>query len=423
MFVDEVCLTLKAGKGGNGCISFRREKYVPRGGPYGGDGGKGGDIVFVASSGLTTLVNFRHKKIITAPNGENGMSKNMFGKNAEDVEIEVPLGTVVYDANTNAVIADIVKDKERVVICCGGKGGRGNTSFASARIPAPQYAEGGEKGEEKDVRIELKILADVGLVGFPGVGKSTLISVSSNSKPKIADYPFTTLIPNLGVVQLPDERSFVMADIPGLIKGASAGLGLGIRFLKHIERTRVILHLLDMSPLSGRDPVEDYNVINAELAAYDLTLAKKPQIVVANKMDIGGAKENLERFKKHYPDLTVVPISAYTKDNVMYLLYKTADLLAQIMPPEVEEASDKLVEYKFKKKDPLFLITKTGSVFNVTGAIIEKYLATTDFNKDISVKIFAKKLRDLGVEKELRRRGVKEGDTVLICGYEFELFD
>ena len=298
MFVDDVKLVVKAGNGGNGAVSFRHEKYIAKGGPYGGDGGKGGSIIFVGDEGLTTLLDFKYKRKITAKNGENGMTKNCFGKDATDVYIKVPVGSVVYDLTNNIVIADITKHNQQAIIAKGGRGGRGNSSFATARIPAPEFAENGEPGEEKEIRIELKVLADVGLVGFPSVGKSTLISICSACKPKIADYHFTTLVPNLGVVQVKDGRSFVMADLPGLIEGASNGAGLGFQFLKHIERTRVIVHVIDMSGLEGRDPIVDYQKINNELVTYNPKLMLRPQIVVANKMDLPSSKESFIKFKE-----------------------------------------------------------------------------------------------------------------------------
>ena len=321
MFVDDVSLVVKAGNGGNGAVSFRHEKYVAKGGPYGGDGGKGGSIIFVGDEGLTTLIDFKYKRRIVAKNGENGMTKNMFGHDAEDIFIKVPVGSVVFDKINNIVIADITKHNQQVVICKGGKGGRGNSSFATSKIPAPQFAENGEPGEEKEIRIELRVLADVGLVGFPSVGKSTLISVTSAAKPKIADYHFTTLVPNLGVVRVKDGRSFVMADLPGLIEGASNGAGLGFQFLKHIQRTRVIVHIVDMSCIEGRNPIDDYKKINKELENYDKKLMLRPQVVVANKMDLEGSKENLINFKQEFPNIKIIPISAYVRSNLDELLY------------------------------------------------------------------------------------------------------
>lgn len=425
MFVDDVSLYVKAGNGGNGAVSFRHEKYVAKGGPYGGDGGKGGSIIFVGDEGLTTLMDFKYKRKIAAKNGENGMTKNCFGSDAGDVYVKVPVGSVVYDTDNNIVIADITKHNQQAVICKGGKGGRGNSSFATSRIPAPQFAENGEPGEEKNIRIELRVLADVGLVGFPSVGKSTLISVTSAAKPKIADYHFTTLVPNLGVVSVKDGRSFVMADLPGLIEGASNGAGLGFQFLRHIQRTRVIVHVIDMGALEGRDPIDDYEKINKELENYDPKLLLRPQVVVANKMDLPNAKENLIKFKEKYPDLKVVPISAYTKDNLDEFLYTVADTLDTVdVKAFDEEIKEEVVEYKFVKKEEPFTITKTDEgLYNVTGPVIKKIFDGTDFNRDESVRMFAKRVRDLGVDKKLRELGVKDGDTVLIFNYEFEFYD
>lgn len=425
MFVDDVSLVVKAGNGGNGAVSFRHEKYVAKGGPYGGDGGKGGSIIFVGDSGLTTLIDFKFRRKINAKNGENGMTKNMFGKDAEDIYIKVPIGSVVYDKANDIVIADITKHNQEAVICKGGRGGRGNSSFATSRIPAPQFAENGEPGEEKEIRIELRVLADVGLVGFPSVGKSTLISVCSAAKPKIASYHFTTLVPNLGVVRVKDGRSFIMADLPGLIEGASNGAGLGIQFLRHIQRTRVIVHVVDMSGMEGRDPIDDYIKINKELENYDPKLLKRPQIVVANKMDIDGSKENLIKFKEKFNDLKIVPISAYTKDNLDELLYEIANSLDNIKVDEFEEVvQDEVVEYKFVKKEDPFTIEKTDEgLYNVIGPAVKKIFDSTDFNREESVKMFAKRIRDLGVDAKLKELGVQDGDTVLIFNYEFEFYN
>lgn len=425
MFIDDVSIVVKAGNGGNGIVAFRREKYVPKGGPAGGNGGRGGDIIFVGEEGLTTLLDLRYNRIIKAQNGQNGMAKDCFGKDGEDVYIKVPVGTVVYDKNKGITIADITRHKQQAIIAKGGKGGRGNSAFATPRIPAPEICEKGLPGEEKEIRVELKVLADVGLVGFPSVGKSTLISVVSAAKPKIADYHFTTLVPNLGVVKVKDGRSFVMADLPGLIEGASSGAGLGFQFLKHIERTRVIVHVIDMASFEGRDPYEDYVKINEELRLYNEKLLLRPQIVVANKMDLQGAEENLEEFKKKVPDVTVVPISAYTRNNLDELLYKVADVLDTVNINEFTETiTEEVAEYVFQKEDEPFKITlDDDGVYNVSGPMIKKFFDVTDFSRDENVKLFARRLRNLGVDNELRRLGVKHGDTVRILDYEFEFFD
>jgi len=425
VFIDDVSIVVKAGNGGNGIVAFRREKYVPKGGPAGGNGGRGGDIIFVGEEGLTTLLDLRYNRIIKAQNGQNGMAKDCFGKDGEDVYIKVPVGTVVYDKKKGITIADITRHKQQAIIAKGGKGGRGNSAFATPRIPAPEICEKGLPGEEKEIRVELKVLADVGLVGFPSVGKSTLISVVSAAKPKIADYHFTTLVPNLGVVKVKDGRSFVMADLPGLIEGASSGAGLGFQFLKHIERTRVIVHVIDMASFEGRDPYEDYVKINEELRLYNEKLLLRPQIVVANKMDLQGAEENLEEFKKKVPDVTIVPISAYTRNNLDELLYKVADVLDTVNINEFTETiTEEVVEYVFQKEEEPFKITlEDDGVYNVSGPMIKKFFDVTDFSRDENVKLFARRLRNLGVDNELRRLGVKHGDTVRILDYEFEFFD
>lgn len=425
MFIDDVTITVKAGNGGNGVVAFRREKFVPKGGPAGGNGGRGGDIIFVGDQGLTTLLDLKYNRIIKARNGENGMPKDCFGKDAEDVYIRVPIGTVVYDLNKQSIIADITKHNQQEIIAKGGKGGRGNSAFATPRVPAPEICERGLPGEEKEIRVELKVLADVGLVGFPSVGKSTLISVVSAAKPKIAAYHFTTLAPNLGVVKVKDGRSFVMADLPGLIEGASSGAGLGFQFLKHIERTRVIVHVIDMSSFEGRDPYDDYIKINNELETYNPKLMLRPQIIVANKMDLQGAEENLIEFKKKVPDVEVVAISAYTRDNLDELLYKVADKLETIDLHAFEETVvEEEVEYKFVPEAAPFTIVKDpDGIFNVTGPMIQRFFDSTDFANDANVKLFARRIRNLGVDDELRKLGVGHGDTVRILGYEFEFFD
>ncbi|MEM4658709.1 MAG: GTPase ObgE, partial [Candidatus Methanosuratincola sp.] len=328
-FIDEAKIYVKAGRGGNGCVSFRRERFVPRGGPDGGDGGKGGDIVIEARSNMTSLLDFRYKQHYRAKSGEHGRGKKQHGKGAPPLIIPVPVGTVIKDAATGKVIADLTRHGQRVTVARGGKGGKGNARFATPTNQAPRYAERGEDGEEKTLHLELKLLADVGIVGFPNAGKSTLISRISAATPKIADYPFTTLVPNLGVVRYGDGKTFVVADIPGLIKGAHEGAGLGIAFLKHIERTRVLIHLLDLSPYTGRDPIEDYKTMNEELAAYDADLPKKPQVVAANKIDLKEAQENLSRVKEyfHKKGIEVIPISSLTGEGLERLVQETAALL------------------------------------------------------------------------------------------------
>lgn len=316
MFIDEVLVELYAGDGGNGCMAFRREKYIPMGGPFGGNGGKGSDIIFKVDEGLNTLIDLRYKKQIKGEKGANGEGKAKQGKNAEDIIIRVPLGTVITDADTGFIIADLTKKEDEVIVAKGGRGGRGNIAFATRSNPAPAFAENGEPGEYKKVKIELKLLADVGLVGMPSVGKSTLISKISASKPKIAAYHFTTLSPNLGVVRVSENKSFVVADLPGLIEGASLGEGLGDKFLKHIERTRVIAHVIDMSGYEGRNPYDDYVTINRELENFGHDLMKKPQIIIANKMDLESSKEYLKEFQEKVKDVKIYPISAYHSEGL-----------------------------------------------------------------------------------------------------------
>lgn len=425
MFIDDVKLTIIAGDGGNGVVAFRREKYVPKGGPAGGDGGKGGDIIFIGDEGMTTLIDLKYRKRIHAQNGENGMPKNMYGKQGQDSIIRVPIGSVIHDLTTNTIIADITKHNQTAVIAKGGKGGRGNSAFATSRIPAPEIAERGEKGEQRDIRVELKVLADVGLIGFPSVGKSTLISVISAAKPKIAAYPFTTLSPQLGVVDVGDGRSFVVADLPGLIEGASSGAGLGFQFLRHIERTRLIVHILDLSGIDGRDPINDYHQINHELRTYDQKLMLRPQIVVANKMDIDGAKERLEILKQQLPNINIIPISAYTKENIQTLLYQMANILDTVKVDSfVEKVQDEVVEYTFTPEEEKFTIRlDDDGVYHVEGALVQKFFEATDFSRDENAKLFARRIRNLGVDDALRKKGVKHGDTVRILGYEFEFLD
>ncbi len=423
MFVDEVVIELNAGRGGNGCMAFRREKYVEMGGPFGGNGGHGGNIVFEADEGLNTLIDLRYKKIYKAKQGNHGEGKACNGKNAEDLIIKVPVGTVITDVDTNLIIGDLIKNGDRVIAAYGGRGGRGNIAFATKNNPAPAFCENGEPGEEKKVKVELKLLADVGLVGLPSVGKSTFISKISAAKPKIAAYHFTTLTPNLGVVKTKDNRSFVVADLPGLIKGASLGEGLGDKFLRHIERTRVIAHIVDMSGFEGRDPVEDYKIINKELGDFNKKILDKPQIVIANKMDIEGSEKNIERFKKEI-NQDVYPISAATGKGIDEVLIKLADMLDNIekQPLYEEEKFESHVLYKFKREQP-FKIYKDGDTFVVTGDEIEKILRMTWFANEEAFRRFSKKLRKLGIDDKLKEMGIKDGDTIRILDYEFEYKD
>ncbi|EOZ5094491.1 GTPase ObgE [Listeria innocua] len=429
MFVDQVKIYVKAGNGGDGMVAFRREKFVPNGGPAGGDGGKGADVVFVVDEGLRTLVDFRFKRIFKAEHGEHGMSKSMHGRGAEDLVVKVPQGTIVKDIDTGEIIADLVAHGQRTVIAKAGRGGRGNKRFATPANPAPELSENGEPGQERNVQLELKVLADVGLVGFPSVGKSTLLSVVSAARPKIAAYHFTTIVPNLGMVDAGDGRSFVMADLPGLIEGASQGVGLGHQFLRHIERTRVIVHVIDMSGSEGRVPYEDYMAINNELEQYNLRLMERPQIIVANKMDMPDAEENLKEFKtKIAEDIPVFPISAVTKTGLRELLLAIADKLETT--PEfplneiLEQEDEDTVLYKYVAEEPDFEITREpDGTFVLSGAKIERLFTMTNFERDASISRFARQLRAMGVDEALRKRGAKDGDIVRLLDYEFEFMD
>ncbi|MCR8850110.1 GTPase ObgE [Rossellomorea sp. SC111] len=428
MFIDQVKVYTKGGDGGNGMVAFRREKYVPKGGPAGGDGGHGADVIFEVDEGLRTLMDFRYQRHFKAPRGEHGMSKNQHGRNAEDMVVKVPPGTVVKDDDTGETIADLVQHGQRAVITKGGRGGRGNSRFATPANPAPELSEKGEPGQERYIVMELKLLADVGLVGFPSVGKSTLLSVVSAAKPKIASYHFTTIVPNLGMVETGDGRSFVMADLPGLIEGAHEGVGLGHQFLRHIERTRVIVHVIDMSGMEGRDPYEDYLTINEELKQYNLRLTERPQIIVANKMDMPDSAENLEIFKeKMQEDYPVFPISAVTRQGLSELLYAVADKVettAEFPIHEEEETGIHRVLYKHEEEEREFEITRDpDGTFVVGGAKIERLFKMTDFSREDSARRFARQLRSYGVDDALRERGAKNGDTIRLIKYEFEFVD
>ncbi|MBE6159893.1 MAG: GTPase ObgE [Lactobacillales bacterium] len=421
MFIDEVIVELYAGNGGDGCMAFKREKYVPMGGPFGGNGGKGSDIIFEVDEGLNTLIDLRYKKIIKGSKGTNGQGSAKHGANAKDIVIKVPMGTVITDTETNLIIADLTKKGDQVVVAYGGRGGRGNMAFATRANPAPAYAENGEPGEIKKVKVELKLLADVGLVGMPSVGKSTLISKISASKPKIAAYHFTTLTPNLGVVQAPTNKSFVVADLPGLIEGASLGEGLGDRFLKHIERTRVIAHVIDMSGFEGRDPYEDYLTINKELENFDKKVIEKPQIVVASKMDIEGSEENLKKFKEKVKDVKVFPICAITGTGLKEVLIELSNMLDKIekKPLYEEEKFESHILYKFKKEQP-FTIENENGVWVIKGDQVEKLYRMTRFTTDEAALRFSNKLRRMGIDDKLKELGANDGDTVRILDIEFE---
>ncbi|WP_438311158.1 GTPase ObgE [Sporosarcina sp. FA9] len=429
MFVDHVKVFVKGGDGGNGIVAFRREKYIAYGGPSGGDGGKGANVVFIVDEGLRTLMDFRYQRHFKAPRGEHGGSKNMHGRSADDMVVKVPPGTVVTSAEDGRVIADLVEHGQTAVIAKGGRGGRGNSRFVSPQNPAPELSEMGEPGSELEIVLELKVLADAGLVGFPSVGKSTLLSVVSAAKPKIADYHFTTLVPNLGMVEIEDGRGFALADLPGLIEGAHAGIGLGHQFLRHIERTRVILHVIDMSGLEGRDPYEDYVTINEELEQYNMRLLERPQIIVANKMDMPDSEDNLELFKEQLGDseALIFPISALTRKGLDALLFSVADLL-EVTPEfplyEIKDDEEVSVLYKYEGDDADFKITREDDgAFVLSGYTLERLFKMTDFNFDASIRKFARQMRGMGIDDALRERGAKDGDTVRILEFEFEFLE
>lgn len=430
MFVDQARIFIKAGKGGDGMVAFRREKFVPNGGPAGGDGGHGGSIILKAVSGMRTLTDYRYHRHFKAASGGKGMIKGMYGRKAENLVLKVPLGTTVSDAQTHEILGDLTTENQELVVAEGGRGGRGNIHFASPKNPAPEIAENGEPGVERTLQLELKVLADVGLIGFPSVGKSTLLATVTSAKPKIAAYQFTTLTPNLGMVQLADGRDFAMADLPGLIEGASQGIGLGISFLRHIERTRVLLHVIDMSETDGRDAFSDYQKINHELAAYDQALLKRPQIVVASKMDLPDATKNLEIFKSKLQNEQkqpeIVAISAVTHQGLERLLNLTADLVERTaaFPTLAEQAKANDLQVNFKAAQPAFIIKRDASAtWILTGAKLEKLFEMTNFEHDESVMRFARQLRGMGVDEALRQRGAKNGDLVKIKDFTFEFVD
>ena len=421
MFADEVVIDVTAGKGGDGCTSFRREWCVELGGPNGGNGGRGASIIFATEPGLKTLIDLKMMKHIKGEKGTNGKGSNRNGSNADDVIVKVPLGTTIINAETNEVMADLTKIGESIVVARGGRGGRGNRAFATHDNPAPKMSELGEPGEHLMVKCELKVLADVGLVGMPSVGKSTLINMISNCNARVGAYHFTTLNPNLGVVKLKGDRSFVMADLPGLIEGASEGVGLGIKFLKHAMRTKVIAHVLDMGAVEGRNPSDDFKAIRKELENYDEKLIQKPHIVIANKMDIDGADENLEKFKNEFPDEKIFPISAVLEqglDELLEELCKMVEELDEVILYENEGAKESHILYKFTDSSP-FTITKENGIWVLRGKEIENLFYMTRFNEDESVERFGRKLRGMGVEEELEKLGAVHGDEVKILDYIF----
>jgi len=420
-FIDKVKIRLKAGNGGNGIVAFKREKYNPLGGPSGGDGGDGGSIIFKVDTNKSTLLDLRFSKIIKAEPGENGKTNNMYGAKAKDIIIKVPLGTVVKDLSNDTVIADLNTLESEEVICQGGKGGKGNFHFKSPRNNAPDWATMGTAGEEKEVLVEIKLLADVGLVGLPSVGKSTLLSVVSNARPEIADYPFTTLKPQLGMVKVGDS-SFVMADLPGLIEGASDGKGLGHEFLKHIERCRLIIHVLDMG---HDDPINDYEVINKELELYPGNLIMRPQIVLANKMDLENAEDNLAKFKAKYPDLEVFEATTIINEGLTPVLYKVKDMLKDLPKfalYDVKKTETKVV-YTYEKPLDFTVHNEGNGVWRIEGEKVERLFFNTDFEDEDSVLKFSRALSKMKIDEELRNKGCKNGDYVFIRDYSFEFLD
>ena len=423
MFVDYTKIIVKSGDGGNGAISFRREKYVAAGGPDGGDGGKGGDVYFTVNPDANTLIDFRYNKKFKAENGKNGSGGHCYGKSGEDLYIKVPKGTVVKDAKTGKAIADLSEDGQTELVLPGGRGGKGNSHFATATRQAPRFAQDGEKGIEKELILELKLIADVGLVGFPNVGKSTILSTVTAANPKIADYHFTTLEPNLGVVETKHNGSFVMADIPGIIEGASEGVGLGLQFLRHIERTRLLLHVIDVSGSEGRNPVEDFYKVNEELKQYSEKLASRKQIIVANKADILQSEDNfmeLSKIAKEH-DYEIYRISAATRQGIEELMERVAEVLQTLPKEEIVEIQDRVV-YELKD-DVGYEVRKEGEEYIVEGPVIDKILGRVNMADNESLYYFQKCIREYGIEDELRRQGVCEGDTVKFGNWEFEWYE
>jgi GTP-binding protein len=429
MFVDEVIIDVKAGDGGNGSVSFRREKYVPRGGPNGGDGGKGGDVLLEADSNLSTLLDFRFQRHYEALRGIHGTSRDMSGKNAGDITLKVPLGTTATEVETGRVLGDLTEHGQQIIIAKGGQGGRGNAHFSSSVQQAPKFAENGEPGDEKEIKLELKLLADIGLIGYPNVGKSTLIAALSAAKPKIADYPFTTLVPNLGVVRVDEERTFVIADIPGLIEGASEGVGLGHQFLRHVERTRLLCHMIDVSGSEGRDPMDDYAIINRELAAYSDKLAQLPQIVVLNKSDIADPEEvELLRAEFAEEDKPVFVISAATRTGLEPLVYYLSERLVDMpLPPTFDDGIVRITAdtMRSRRTDRRWEATydAANQIYVVAGRGIERLIAMTQLQNEDAVSRLQRTLEKTGIINKLRTLGAKQGDTVRIGKAEFDFFD
>jgi GTP-binding protein len=424
MFVDQVKIYIKSGRGGDGCVSFRREKYVPNGGPDGGDGGKGGSIIFEVDPSVNTLYNFRHKKHYKARSGEAGKGKNMHGKNGEDLIIKVPKGTIIKEAETNKVITDMAFDDSREVILKGGRGGLGNQNFATATMQIPKYAQPGKSSKDLWVTLELKSIADVGLVGFPNVGKSTFLSRVSNAKPKIANYHFTTLNPNLGVVNIDNGDGFVIADIPGLIEGASEGIGLGHEFLKHVERTKVLVHVVDAASVEGRDPIEDINKINEELKNYNENLLTKPQVIAANKIDALYEEDNLTLLKEEFESkgIKVFPISAVTGKGIQQLLYHIKTLLDSVDDEPIIYEQEFYIDEQEIAEEPITIEKEEESVFRVEGSKVEKMLGYTNLESEKGFTFFQNFMKENGIIERLEELGIEEGDTVKMYYLEFDYY-
>lgn len=423
MFVDKAKISVKGGKGGNGIVAWRREKFEPSGGPYGGDGGNGGSIILKADESIRTLMDFRYKRHYSGKNGEDGRTKKQFGKAGQDIIVKVPVGTLVKDDKTGKVIVDLKEKDQSYIIAKGGHGGRGNAKFATATRQAPGFAEQGTKGQEREILLELKLLADVGLIGFPNVGKSTILSMISQARPKIANYHFTTLQPNLGVVRVEDEKSFVLADIPGLIEGASEGIGLGHDFLRHIERTRVLVHVLDASGIEGRDPVRDYYMINEELYQYNIKLKEKPQIIVANKMDLPGSEEGLNSIKLEFKDkgIEIYEVSAATSKGINELKYAIWELLSKYHGQYETFDEEHIEDIEFVEKETI-TVRKENDMYIVGGSFIENLIESIYFDDVDSLRYFQETIRKKGIIEELEDLGIEEGDSVYIGDYEFEFF-
>ncbi len=422
MFIDFAEVAIKAGDGGNGSVSFRREKYVPNGGPDGGDGGNGGNVIFEVDLGLRTLVDFRYKRKYIAENGEKGGGRNMSGKGGVDLVVKVPVGTIVKDKANGRILADLSHEGQREIIARGGKGGAGNQHFATPTRQVPNFAKNGDPGQEFTAVLELKLIADVGLLGFPNVGKSTLLSVVSSAKPKIANYPFTTLTPNLGVVSLGQGESFVMADIPGLIEGAHEGVGLGHNFLRHVERTKLLIHLVDIAETDGRDALEDFNIINRELELYNPELSKRPQIIAANKIDALQDPERLRSFKAEMKKrgYKVFEISAATNQGIDSLMRYTFDTLKELPEIVLFDPSNRETTFEPASDEPIFTVRRENEIYVVEGPWVSKTLGTVNLNDRESLQYFQRVMKNMGVIEALEKKGVKDGDTVRIGEVEFD---